>query len=123
MITSKLLNNDEIICSAVFLDELVAYRRDYNNKLQKVVTPKPHDHMLFVKLLECDAGNTVESIVKGYWQNKWKMIENTRYSCASHEAYQDPKRMLKYSLKRDGGVVNKLVMDDGRITDNPNEID
>jgi len=55
----------------------------------------------------------------------WKRREDIRYSQSSRQAYQTLKNILKYHLfeKRDGGIINSMVKDNGEITIDPTEID
>jgi len=125
IITRQLLNNKEITSAAIFLDELVQYRLENHKRLKKLVKHKPHDHHLFEKLLAIDDPATTEEVVNNHWKEFWEDTEKQRFSKESKMAYRDLKNILKYHLfgeKRDGGIINQILMEDGEIIDNPNEV-
>ena len=66
----------------------------------------------------------IKTEVNTYWENIWKETEETRFSEDSAIAYNDLKDILKYHLfeKRDGGIINKIITEDGTIIYIPKEV-
>lgn len=123
-ITSNLLTNEEVINSAAFLDELYLYRKSNHQRMKQLVTYKQRDFQLFNKLLALDDPSTVKETINEHWRQHWKTTENKRWSIESKLAYQDLKSNLKYHLyeKRDGGIINQVITDEGTLVNNPKEV-
>jgi urease gamma subunit len=123
-ITEKLLENDEVTGTAIFLDELRMYRLEERRHLQKLVKHKPRDLHLFEKLLKLDNPSGVNELINTHWQKVMQEIEKTRWTNKSKLAYKDLKDILKYHLfeKRDGGIIAQLISEDGTIIGNPKEV-
>lgn len=123
-ITSKLLSNKEVINSAAFLDELYLYRQDNHNKIKQLVKFRPRDFQLFDKLITLDDPTKVKETINRHWSAIWEETEKKRWSQESKTAYNDLKSHLKYHLyeKRDGGIINQVITDEGKITNTPKEV-
>ena len=123
-ITHKLLMNEEVINSAAFLDELYLYRKSNHQRIKQLVTYKQRDFQLFNKLLALDNPSMVKETINDHWKKHWLNTEKKRWSTESKQAYQDLKNSLKYHLyeKRDGGIINQVISDEGVVTNNPKEV-
>jgi len=75
-------------------------------------------------LLNLDNCTQTSEVIMKYWQTFWKGNENLRFSDESKKAYNTFKSMLKYHLfqKRDGGIINQLILDDKSISNDPEVI-
>ena len=124
-ITNKLLENKEVTNSAIFLHELSMYRDDFRKQLTKKVGQRPRDQKLIEELLKLEEDTEVNSTINEYWHEFWTTTEELRFSNESKEAYDNLKQRLKYHLfeKRDGGIINKILKEDGQITDIPEEVE
>ena len=124
-ITEQLLSNQEVDCTAIFLDQLNLYRRDNHAHITKILRPKTRDLKLFEKLLALDSTDEIENTVNEHWTQSWKETEVKRWSNESKVAYRELKDKLKYHLyeKRDGGIINKIIQEDGTISIDTDEID
>ena len=123
-ITSQLLFNKEVINAAAFLDELHLYRKDNHARMKQLLKFKPRDFQLFDKLLTIDDPTIVQDTINKHWNSIWHETEKKRWSQESKSAYSHLKQCLKYHLyeKRDGGIINQMITEEGRIIVNPKEV-
>jgi len=125
-ITETLLRNKRVKRSQDFIEALVAIRiknRKYLTKRIKLKKTRSHD--LMKALLELGDDTPVCEVISKYWKRFWKQSEALRFTQASKETYNSLKRILKYHLfeKRDGGIITSILRDDGKVCNDPEEID
>ena len=80
---------------------------DYKDKIKKTVEENEFDTKLIEEALNTD------------WNNLWKEIQEDRFSKRQKRAFNTIKTVLKYHTfeKRDGSVMNKVLVNDQIITD------
>ena len=66
----------------------------------------------------------LKETINDHWRQHWQNTESKRWSTESKQAYQNMKNSLKYHLyeKRDGGIINQVISDEGVITNIPKEV-
>ena len=66
----------------------------------------------------------VKETINDHWRQHWQNTESKRWSTESKQAYQDMKNSLKYHLyeKRDEGIINQIIPDEGVIANIPKEV-
>ncbi len=109
-------NSDE------FLLRMARSRKALKNRimirLRKTKRPRPY----IQTLLSSHEDEEFLLIIRKYWDNFHKEIENQRFSPSSKSAFQYLKKAFKYSSKREGSVINVLYDDNGGLITNPNEV-
>lgn len=122
-ITKKILSNEEVTMSAIFLEQLHLYRKDNRKGLLKLVPRKARENKLLEQLIKAEEGSNIDEIVNDYWKNVWEETERQRWSNESRIAYDNLKRILKYHLFEGGGdIINKIQSEDGEIITNDKEL-
>lgn len=122
----QLLTNKQVIDAKSFLEKLSSLRENNENKIMKTLRPKRRRDMeLFQKLLNLQDSAAVTETINLHWSRKWHLTEEQRYSQHSGTAYKQLKTILKYHMfqKRDGGIINSILKEDGTITDRQEEIE
>ena len=85
--------------------------------MKNLVGSKSRNLDLFNKLFNLEDAFKVENTINSHWSNFWKTTEKNRWTNESKHAYHNLKNILRYHLfeKRDGGIINKILTDDGAI--------
>ena len=93
-----------------------------SNKKEVMTTLKlkhQKDMELFNKLLNLQDPSSISKIINEHWSRKWRQTEAQIFDKHSGIAYKQLKSILKYHMfqKRDGGVINSILRENGVITD------
>ena len=102
------------------MNQAAVSKEDQNNREKK----KRREDKLIEMLLTLDASDNISEIIDNHWIKMWIKIEGLRFSEESKEAYDTLRRILKYNLigKRDGGIINQLIDDDGKLVCSQEEV-
>ncbi len=125
-IMTELLDDERVVDSKSFLLQLSQKRSKLRKKILRLVRHKRSRNLdLFNKLLEVQEPTEMVQTINDYWKKFWSDTEDLRYSQDSKSAYKKLKTILKYHLfqKRDGGLINALIRDDGSFTEDSSEVD
>ena len=104
-----------------FLTRRKLKRRQAFVKLKR--TKRSNEALQNILLTIKDEDSIMEDINQ-YWGNFWDENELKRYSPLSKEAFNLLKTICKYHLyeKRDGSIVNQILMDDGKVTTDKDQV-
>lgn len=122
----RLLNSNSVTNAKSFLQYLHLERTENKKMVMKTFKPRKGRNMnLFNKLLQAQESADISEIIDKHWARVWKNTEDERFSKTSKLAYNRLRDILKYHLyqKRDGGIINSIIKEDGAITNDQEEIE
>ncbi len=126
-ITLKSLENAKN--SREFLNNVDGMMKNRKYNIMMELKPKKYDRSLLNTLLQLEEEDaSFKKVIDDYWSNLNILNERLRYSAETQnikEAFSFLKRVYKYNqyYKRDGSIVQKILMDDGSIETRPKEVD
>jgi hypothetical protein len=109
---------DRAYNAASFLGSMGVQMRACKFDFSKVLKPKPVKSVLLDEILKIkDEDSDLRFIVDSYWSKLNIENEDMRYgsSLQIKEAFKFLKRVYKYSLKRDGGIISQVMTEDGDV--------
>ena len=117
---------DNEVTNAFELLQAFLWRRKLKRKQAYIkLKRKPLQNDVYKNiLLAIQDEDSIMDEINTYWQHFWKDVEGTRYSSLSKGAFGTLKSICKYHLyeKRDGSVVNQIVLDDGSHISNQTDV-
>ena len=122
----QLISSKEVTDAKTFMEKLSTLRTINKKEVMTTLKLKHQKDMeLFNKLLNLQDPSSISETINEHWSRKWRQTEAQRFNKHSGIAYKQLKSILKYHLfqKRDGGVINSILREDGVITDKQEEIE
>lgn len=111
--------------SQEYLELLTKGRKKVGSKIMKTIKIKSWQKNLQDRLLRIEnEDEDIRRIIQEYWMNQAEQNEDERYSQQSKKAFEFLRRVYKYNQyeKRDGSIVNKIMLEDNRVVTNPEEV-
>jgi hypothetical protein len=125
-ITEQSVMDTAVTNSCELLNKFLTHRRlERKQAFIKLKSRKTNNNIYKKILMEITDEDSIMNEINLYWSNFWEEVEHKRYSPLSKEAFNTLKSICKYHLsegKRDGSVVNQILMDNGVVTTDKNQV-
>jgi len=110
--------------SSEFLFKITCSRKALKNNIMLKIKPKKRERATIQKLLEMNSDSDAIDILKDYWNQFNKGMEDQRFSMLSKPFFTYLNKVFKYNAleKRDGSIINALFDDNGSLITSPTEV-